>query len=56
MTVRFVAGFGDDGTAVPDDIKEAIKSGVHYCYRHRDERDEEYLDDLFAGLGYGEVV
>lgn len=55
IAVTFVAGYGT-AEAVPDDIKEAIKSGVHYCYRHRDERDEQHLDALFAGFSYGEVV
>jgi uncharacterized phiE125 gp8 family phage protein len=55
VQVTFVCGYGG-ADAVPDDIKQAIKSFVHYCYRHRTDRDEEYLDRLFAGFHYGSAV
>lgn len=55
IAVTFVCGYGL-AAAVPDEVKEAIKAGVYYCYRHRDDRDEQYLDNLFAGLGYGQVA
>ena len=35
VTIRFVAGMGDDGTTVPDAIKTVIKMVVDDIYNHR---------------------
>lgn len=55
IEVTFVAGYGL-AVSVPSEIKGAIKNAVAYCYRHRTDRDEQYLDALFAGFSYGEIV
>jgi uncharacterized phiE125 gp8 family phage protein len=49
VTVRFVAGYGDDATAVPDCVKIAVKMLVGYLYENR----EPYL--VSAGLTVAEL-
>ena len=53
VTVTFRSGYGDDGTAVPEAIKDAIKTYVGYRNQHREEPDEDWLSQLFARFQYG---
>jgi uncharacterized phiE125 gp8 family phage protein len=54
VVIRYTAGYV--GTA--DDLAELrgrLMVAVAYCYRHREARDEFYLDDLFASLWNGRL-
>lgn len=53
IAVTFVCGYGA-ATAVPAGIKERLKNHVAYCFEHRTDRDERYLDTLFEGWFCGE--
>jgi uncharacterized phiE125 gp8 family phage protein len=51
VTITFVAG--TSAAAVDAEFVGRLKSAVAYCYRHREQRDEEYLDRLFSSLWCG---
>lgn len=53
VKITFVAGYGADGSAVPDEIKQALLTCVGYRNEHRGEVDEDYLERLFARFRYG---
>jgi len=55
VTITYVAGYGL-ATAVPSEIKDRLLACIGYSYEHREEADEQLLDRLFLGLGYGEYV
>ena len=46
VTVTYVAGYGS-ASAVPGEITQALFTHLAYCYRNREEQDQEYLDSLF---------
>jgi uncharacterized phiE125 gp8 family phage protein len=52
VEVKFVAGYGL-AAAVPSEIKARIWNYVAYCYRNRQEIDEDYLDTLFRRFWTG---
>ena len=54
VTVTFTAGYGAAAANVPVEIRERLKVHVGYCWENREQRDERYLDSLFAGFWIGE--
>jgi hypothetical protein len=53
VTVTYTTGYGSDGSAVPEAVKDALKTYVAYRNQHREEPDEDWLSDLFARFRYG---
>lgn len=47
IEVIFVAGYGA-ASAVPADIKGAMRQAVAYCYQQRENADQDVIDALFA--------
>ncbi len=52
VQITYTAGFGV-ASAVPQDLKDRMLACVKYCYDNRDNRDEEFLDNLFRGHWHG---
>lgn len=55
IVVTYVAGYGAAGSNVPSEIKQRLKNYIAYCYLHRLDRDEAFLDQLFARFSAGEI-
>lgn len=53
IRVEYTAGYGATADAVPREIRERIKNYVAYCFEHRADRDESFLDSLFQGFTCG---
>ena len=51
IEVTYVAGVASG--SVPKAIKERLKVAVAYCWENREQRDDEYLDRLFAPFWIG---
>jgi hypothetical protein len=54
ITVSFTAGYGTTADTVPLEIRDRLRSCVAYMFENREQPDQKFLDDLFAGLWIGE--
>lgn len=50
VVIRFVAGYGDDRTYVPEEIKQAIKLLAGHLYEHREQTVERALAEIPLGI------
>lgn len=55
ITVIYTAGYAD-AASVPAEIKETLKVCCKHCFDYRGDRDEAFLDRLFAGFDCGSYV
>lgn len=54
VTITFTAGYGA-ASAVPAEVKSAIRQAVAYRALSREEPDEAFLDRIFARFDYGRL-
>lgn len=50
VTIEYVAGYGDKGTDVPDDIRHAIKLLTAHYYEHREAFESGTLNEIPMGI------
>lgn len=53
VTVNFIAGVA--AGSVDAEFVGRLKAAVAYCFRHREQRDELWLDGLFSSLWTGSI-
>jgi hypothetical protein len=60
VAIRYVAGYGDDGASIPQNIREALLLMVGHWYEHRSAADEvslttvpDAVDSLLAASDHG---
>lgn len=50
VQITYVAGYGAAASNVPGQVRQRLLAHISYCYEHRLEQDEEYLNKLFDSL------
>lgn len=53
VRITYQVGYGDDASDVPGEIVQALMTHVAYCFRNREQQDDDYLDRLFGSFSIG---